>query len=243
MPRLPAAATLLATVALAACQQNPSTALKSGDKDLVAGNTADPALTAALEDQIMVDPALVGQSNRTVVKPGAPALRGTLPSREGGGPGKVEPGAQLAGKPMKAPPPARTTPAAGPMTVGQRAALQARRAQGNCDGRVAYGAAWATRLPIEFPIFPRGELLEAAGSDTSGCALRVVSFTTDAPVPDVLDYYYTRARRAGFDAERQRQGTADILAGTRGDDAYYLIFNARQGGGTDVDLVVNNGRR
>lgn len=228
---------------LAACQQGKQAALNPDEQNLMAGNVTDPALVAALEDQIMVDPQLVGQSNRTAVKPGAQPLRGAVPAPGGGGAGKVEPGAALAGKAMKAPPPARTGPAAPAMTIGQRAAFQARRSHGNCDPKVAYGAGWATRLPIEFPIFPRGELLEAAGSDSAGCALRVVSFTTDAPVPDIVDYYYTRARRAGFDAERVREGNADILAGTRGDDAYYIILNARQGGGSDVDLVVNNGKR
>ena len=57
-------------LALGACEGRDSTAKKLDtlDKELVGGNDAagtDPALTAALEDQIMVDPALAGQANGT----------------------------------------------------------------------------------------------------------------------------------------------------------------------------------
>ncbi|WP_136161358.1 hypothetical protein [Sphingomonas flavalba] len=235
-------ALMLPLLALAACQQTPSSGLDDSDRALNVGNAVDPALTAALEDQIMVDPDLAGASNRTSLKPGAPALRGAVPAPGGGGPGKVEPGAALSGPLMKAPPPSRTTAATRPMTIGQRAGRQAARSGGGCNGNVVYGASWATSLPSAFPIFPRGQLVEAAGSDTPRCRLRIVSFTTDAAPAALLDYYYTRARRAGFDAERVREGQADILGGTRGDDAYYLIVNPRAGGGADADLVVNNGR-
>lgn len=240
MPRFVPAAALIIALAIPGCQKKPA-GLAESDRNLVAGNASDPALTAALEDQIMVDPALTNQSNRTALKSAAPAVRGGVPSAAGGGAGRIEPGAALTTKRRSTPAPVRVLAQSAPMTLGARASAQAARARG-CSANVAYGAAWATRLPPEFPVYPRGRLLEAAGSDTPACRLRVVSFTTEAPVPDVMDYYYTRATQAGFAAEHQRRGNEDVLGGTRGDSAFYVTLSARKGGGTNVDLVANNGR-
>src|SRR3546814_8460356 len=63
--------------------------------------------------------------------------------------------------------------------------------------------AWANRMPAEFPVYPKAKLMEAAGADGGGCDLRVVSFVTNQPMQNVIDYYYTKAIRSGFDAEHQ----------------------------------------
>jgi hypothetical protein len=49
--------------------------------------------------------------------------------------------------------------------------------------------------------------------------------------------------RAGYSAEHQLDGAQHILGGTRGrdDGAYVLFLTPRKDGGTDVDLVANNG--
>ena len=45
----------------------------------------------------------------------------------------------------------------------------------------------------------------------------------------------------GYSAEQQQRGGDLVLGGTRGDSAYYLIVTP-QGTGSDVSLIVNNGR-
>ena len=62
-------AILIAVMMLAACgSASDETELASLDNQIV-GNDADPALTSALEDQILVDPTLSQQSNRNAVRP------------------------------------------------------------------------------------------------------------------------------------------------------------------------------
>ena len=57
-----------ASLALAACGRDPGNDLAAMDNELLA-NGVDPALTSALEDQIMVDPTLTQQSNKNAVRP------------------------------------------------------------------------------------------------------------------------------------------------------------------------------
>src|SRR3546814_8834942 len=82
--------------------------------------------------------------------------------------------------------------------------------------------AWANRMPAEFPVYPKAKLMEAAGADGGGCDLRVVSFVTNQPMQNVIDYYYTKAIRSGFDAEHQLMNGEHVLGGVRkkGDGAY-----------------------
>ena len=108
---------------------------------------------------------------------------------------------------------------------------------------VDYSAAWVNRLG-DLPVYPGGQVSEAAGSDKPGCALRIVSFTTTAPANRVIDYYYTQATKAGYDGEQQSDGRERVLGGTRAKDggAYVVFVDPSDGGGSAVDLVVNNGK-
>ena len=60
----------------------------------------------------------------------------------------------------------------------------------------------------------------------------------------VVDYYYTRATKSGFSAEYVLRDGQYALGGTRAVDegAFYITFTPRKDGGTDVDIVANNGR-
>ena len=73
--------------------------------------------------------------------------------------------------------------------------------------------------------------------------MRVVTFTTGDPHNRVLEYYRSLATRAGFNAEVERRGEDLLLGGVnqRTDGAYVVIVTPRQNG-TEVALVVNNGR-
>src|SRR3546814_2636637 len=86
--------------------------------------------------------------------------------------------------------------------------------------------------------------MEAAGADGGGCDLRVVSFVTNQTMQNVIDYYYTKAIRSGFDAEHQLMNGEHVLGGVRekGDGAYFITFAQQKGGGTAVDIVATNGR-
>lgn len=67
---------------------------------------------------------------------------------------------------------------------------------------------------------------------------------TPVPRQSVMDFYYTQARRAGFDAEHKLTGGDHILGGSRKDDggAFLLLFTQAPGGKTSVDVIADNGR-
>ena len=217
-------------LALAAC----------GGKDKhKSGNEIDPAVANALEDQIMVDPNLVGQANR-FGRTGQTGSEAPVPAPGIGG-RAVQPG-----KLLRAPAPTTAT-GTGSITLGERAEDQAGRtgtASNTCEKNFHYSASWATLLPEAFPLYPDAQVTEAAGNNQPPCRMRLVSFVSKAPLQTLVDFYYTQAVRNGFTAEHQLADGEHILAGTRDKDdgVYYLSFNLRKGGGTDVDMIVNHGR-
>ena len=98
------------------------------------------------------------------------------------------------------------------------------------------------RLPVFQPgVYPGSRLNEAAGNDAGGCHVRIVSFRAGGPVDKVIDYYFTRATAAGYDADHKRDGAQHVLGGTQGAAAYIVYATARRDGGTDVDLIVKGG--
>ena len=209
-------------LALAACGRGDQNNLAEMDNSLI-GNGADPALTSALEDQILVDPNLVQQTHPNTVRPPETPVQAQYPADGTGGNAG---GGGAAGQVRQA---------AGSGNAGGAPIPSA------CGGNFAYGNEWASRLPAEFPAYPGGRVTEAAGSDRGDCHMRVVTFTTSDPYNRVLEHYRSLADRAGFSAEQQTRGGDQVLGGTRGEAAYYLIVTPIQSG-SDVALIVNNGR-
>ena len=255
MPRLAAATGTAAALllALAGCHSpSKSKDVDALDRELIGnaanGDQTDPALTNALADQIMVDPALTQQKASAANRPGTVPAQAPIPATPAPAPKlAIDPSALHAPKPT----PTHVRPG---MTLGELAQMQAAHkpatppapsappARGDCNRDVRYSLAWAQRLPAALPLFPDAQVSEAAGNVSPGCNLRVVSFTSAAPLDQVIDFYYTRAVHAGYAAEHQVSGSEHILAGDHGDAAFYATFRARRGGGTEVDLVANQGR-
>lgn len=220
------------------------------DNKLV-GKGSDPEINAALSDRILVDPDLTDSANVNTVKMADRPLSGAIPPDSGyDGDASIE--ALDAAKLMRAPKPVTvaaedcaTCAENRAVTLGGLAADQGvARGKGTCDAKLQYGAGWAMRMPPEFPVYPRGRVKEAGGVDGGICDIRVATFTTSAKMQDVIDYYYTRARKSGYSAEHQLRAGEHALGGTRDNDsgAYFITFNAAPGGGTSVDIVANNGR-
>lgn len=232
---------LLLALMLAACGKPPASQqdLDSLDKELtagMAGNQRDPALTASLHDQIMVDPALAQTANANVVRPPSRPDALSIPVDPTAGRADTVTAADL--KPTPAAkgdcPTCRTV--AGALTLGELAARQGPSTQADCAQRVTYSAGWANRLPADIPLYPNARVREAAGNDA--CGLRVVSFASSAPVGRILDWYTARVTRAGYSAEHQAQGAEHMLGGTRGENAYLVHVSAAPAGGSQVDLLV-----
>lgn len=190
----------------------------------IAAADLDPALTGAIEDEILVDPNLVQQSGANMIRTTERPLSAPYPLD----------GAQSGAGPVRAAadqPRLPTLPGAGaPMT-------------GACGAAFQYGPEWAERLPAEFPAYPGGRVTESAGNNAGNCRMRVVTFTTDHGWEQVLGWYRGVVVRAGFNHEHQVRGADHVLGGVneRTDGAYYLIVTP-VAGGSEVALIVNNGR-
>src|SRR5690242_3487127 len=228
---------LAAAVMVGGCHSK-SKKVDALDNSLVAGDQ-DPALAGALNDQIMVDPALTQQANGAAVRPPAKPYSSEAPKAAGAD--------QATGPLRHAPAAGKDCPECatrkGALTLGELAGRQTGLGPGGCSKDVAYSADWANRLG-DLPVYPGAAVSEAAGSNNPGCALRVVSFTTTAPADRVIDWYYTQATKAGYDGEQQSDGRERVLGGTRAKDggAYVVFVDPSDGGGSAVDLVVNNGK-
>ena len=223
---LPATLAFAAALALAGC----GTADDENAQN-AAGNDTDPALTSALEDQILVDPALTQQSNANAVRSTEAPAQAPYPSPGGGN-------AAAAAQPK----------AGQPAAAGDQHARLANAARGgggnSCvNAPFDYNPAWANRLSPAFPVYPGAKITEAAGNNQGDCRVRVVSFTTADPWQRVLDWYHTKAVRGGYSSEQQIRDGDRVLAGVNESDggAFYLIVTPKQQG-AEVALISNNGR-
>lgn len=208
---------------LAACGGSDKAALDTLDGELTGKGDADPALTAALEDQIMVDPALSGQANEDAIRPASQPYQAPIPATE------IAP---------------QSKPDASP-TLGSLAEAQAEISKDSFNGcalDVQYSADYAARLPADLPLYPQSQVSEAAGSDQGGCKLRAVSHSTAADLKSVAVHYAANARKAGYQVQTKIEGKGVMVWGKRAADggAFYVILNPASGG-TVADLVVNNG--
>lgn len=218
-----------------------------GDKneDETAGDAMDPASEQALNDELTTDPDLAGRNEANA------ALSGTgnaaIPNVDKS-PRAIEAAmsraAELVGGRSKlAPAPAaKSLGSKASPSKAMVAAAKAAVAPGgeNCGDKVDYTSAWAAKLPAAFPVYPRGNTQEAAGTDEGQCALRVVSFVTPVALDDVLAFYNTRAKTAGYNVEHVTSGGDNILSGTKGKSAYVVYGRRLQQGVTEIDLVTTD---
>ncbi len=210
-PRTTLSVAIALVLSLAACQGSDDVAKADSQ---VAGNDSDPALTSALEDQILVDPALAQQSNKNAVRPAETPIQAQYPA-EAGQQGAAE---------------------------QARLSLMNGNGAGCGNGPFNYDMAWAKRLPAELTLYPGARVTEAAGNNERGCSMRVVTFASADPSERILEYYRGRALNAGYSAEQQRRDGDHVLAGTnpRSGGHYYLIVTPKQAG-SEVALIANNG--
>ena len=236
------ATALLLPLALAGCGRPPAADrdLDSLDRQLT-GNGVDGALTAALHDQIMVDPHLVQSANIGAVRPAPRPDPGSIPPDDIGAPRDTSRPGDLTPAPAAKAGCPDCTAARGALTLGALAERQSQASVAACAGGLSYATGWADKLPPALPLYPDARIAEAAGNDARGCSLRVVSFASGAPVARITAWYYAHATRAGFGADHRGDGSERVLRGARGAASFMLYLRPRAGGGSDVDLVTAGG--
>ncbi|ABC62665.1 hypothetical protein [Erythrobacter litoralis] len=106
-----------------------------------------------------------------------------------------------------------------------------------CAAQASYTASWAARMPQQFPIYPRGNVIEAAGSDDAACSLRAIRFLTPVPREDLFAFYAARAKAAGLPARYSETGDFHRMEGAKGARKFAVVARQRASGISEVGLV------
>lgn len=215
---------------LAACNSN---------KDAPVPAESDPAVSGALGDQIVVDPNVSDANGGG--KTGQAELPAAKRSPEAIAAAKDEAMVQAGGMLKSAPAPqtGSTNALVESAATAAQAAQEAKAASTDCTKKAQYSATWAAKLPKDLPVYPRGAVQEAAGTDEGGCRLRVVTFVSPVAPKDVVDYYYTRATAAGYGADYRMDGADHVLGGRKGGQSYLVYARKQKNGLTEVDLIAS----
>jgi len=232
-PRIMAATAMATALLLAGCG-------KKADEPTPA--ESDPALAGALGDEIMVDPEMSGNGGAALAPNGGKIeLPAQQRSPEAIQAARDEAMAQAGGN-LKSAPPAQTGSTSSLVesaATAAQVAQTAKAASADCTKKAQYSATWAAKLPKDLPVYPRGAVQEAAGTDADGCRLRVVNFVSPVTPKDVIDFYFTKATGAGYGAEYRMGGADHVLGGRKGGQAYVVYARKLGNGLTEVDLVAS----
>lgn len=222
-----------AICALSACS-NP---VENDDLDEI----RDPLIEQALGDHLMVDPDLASQNEANAAL--TVGYDSSIPPPLTGPEQRAK--AQAAsrtllldgGKIVDLPMPNKDEDwpqLAGAFTAAERAA-RIEFAE-SCAERLNYSAVWAARLPDYAIIVPHGAIVEAAGNPDRPCNIRSVTYLTDLPVEDVMQFHYNLAARAGL-APLYSEGKENAVHGTSGEGSLAVHARPRGGFQTEVDIV------
>ncbi len=205
--------TLFVPLALVSCSDNDSEQQNLDQLDEQLTQTdGDPAVEGSMDEQILIDPELAGGS-------------GDYKSGDGSA-------VDLSGTKLMS--------AGKPVSMSEEELDIDCEGDGKCNEALEQDLAWAGRMPKAFTVFPNARLQGAAGIDNGDCNIRGARFVTANDLSEVVDYYYTRAKKAGYTAEYIQQGNVRALGGTRKkDDTAYLITFTKANDGTTVDIVAS----
>lgn len=236
---------LLGVLILGACGGGDDKSVNLATLDAsVMHNTTDPALREAIEAPIATDPDLRREGNRDGLKPADKPLDGAVPVRLAMRDARAMALKLAGGKLLPTPIATKTITTTKDAITLSGIAREHGLTEGCDDPRLGYDMSWAARLPAALPLYPGVALKDAAGANDPHCAVRGVSFTTNIPAGEVLDFYYSMAKRAGYAIQRAERNGGHSLSGAQaqGSGSFYLRVQQAPYGGTMADLVVRQRR-
>lgn len=199
----------------------------------------NPVVVQALNDPLMTDPDLSSRNE------GAAAITvrsdGPLPALpvnpDAVASARAEAAAMVGGEDdlTAVPPASGSVPAlAAGHNLSDHLALLADKTA--CRAQLRDSTIWAARLPPALPVYPRGATIAATGGEGAGCRVIALEFATPVPLPEVLAFYWQRARSAGLAPVRRTAGDAAVLQG-QGKGAAFDLRARTEGGQTLVELA------
>ena len=204
----------------------------------------DPAIMGALSERLMSDPDLVGASRKATILTGGGLRDGGLPlfgpDDKEADRARAEAAEVLGGTVPHVPDPesgAEQSALARASTAASVAAAVPFAAK--CAPKLTYSFGWAAQMPAAVPIYPRGQVQEAGGSDQAGCRLRVINFRTPVAISDVIDFYQAMGLQAGLEPKVARAGEDRIVSGAQAGLVFTVHARRSADGTTEVDLVTN----
>lgn len=214
---------------------------KSEDRTPVNPLASDPVVARALNDPLMSDPDLAARNEANAVLgfaadtglPLFPATPETARAAREAARIELLEGGEIVPLPA-------ASSESGPVIAADATAddlLAVLGAQERCSAAIKEGFVWAVDPPSVAAIMPHGMVMQAAGSQSARCDLRIIRYRTPAAPEDVLQYHLTRAVRAGLQPAVYADPDAGLSA--RADDGEAVIVHVRQSasGMTAVDLL------
>lgn len=235
---------LCLSVGLGACGNAPSEdPLEALEREL-AEDRGDPAVASALADPIMTDTMLATRANANAVRPATGPYAAPIPVSDIAARGSTAD--LIAREKLDAAPAAQGDNC--PECAAARNALTlaslAEPMVGRCAAALGYSNGWVTQLPATLPVLPNARVMEAAGTATDGCDVRVVRFWGDLPPDKTIDWYFTRTKASGFTFDRRADEIGERIAGRHPDGSRYTLFvDPRDRGGSDLVLVTSVSQR
>jgi hypothetical protein len=202
--------------------------------------SADPVISQALSEQLMVDPDLARINPAYAVMGGGGPATAPIPeiarSAETVAAARGDAADLAEGQLGHAPAPQPGGKPLGDLTAELTARAAIGPAHANCAALIGYDFGWAAKMPAAFPVYPRGHAQEAAGADGAGCRLRVVHFLSPVPIADIADFYWNQARAAGLAPDYRLAGQDHVIRAVRGGSILGVSLRDRDGL-TEADLV------
>ena len=228
-------AVLGAAAALAACAEPAS--------EQIAQPERDPIVEQALNDHLMVDPDLAFQNEGNAALtigfdhsiPPIDARPETVAMIRDAARIRLLEGGEVLDLPTPVVKEGVST-LGNAITAGERASLLPETR--DCADRLDNSAIWAARLPGFAEILPRGAVVDAAGSNSGECRLRVVTYRTPLPPEEALQFHFTLLWRADFEPRYVAVGETETgIRGSKRSTHAAIHAHPSLDGLTEIDIV------
>ncbi len=231
-------------LALSLCASSALSSCYGGEAEVIEVDTRDPLVEQALGDQLMVDPDLASQNEANAAltvafdssfpplitgpEQRAAALTATRSLLLEGGEITDLPKTDASDDSADFP------NLTGALTAAERASRIGFAKE--CADRLNYSAIWAARLPTHANIVPDGAVIEAAGNPQAECNIRIVTYVTNLPLEEVMQFHFNLAKRANL-APRYSAGDESVLHAISSQTSIAVHARQRSEFQTEVDVI------